>query len=202
LNVIYLLDYKILEKAMPMGKSIKIALTKNRVLKEDNFLVIRESATGLGVFANRYISANSYILTIQGSPLHFDATTRLGDKESYCLQTESDGYIFLEAPFCFFNHSCEPNCGIREGSSLYTVRPINRGEELSWDYSTSMLERHWTLNCCCRSSQCRSAIRDFDFLPQSVQDRYLAMGIVMPFIERELRTSEARDIIFLSRTGT
>jgi uncharacterized protein len=193
-----------------MGKSLKITLTKNRVFKENgagenNFLVIRQSSMGLGVFTKRNLPANHFIFTIQGSPLHFDATTRLGDKESYCLQTGSNEYIFLDAPFCFCNHSCDPNCGIKEGLSLYTVRPVSKGEELSWDYSTSMLERHWTLKCRCQSPQCRSLVRDFDFLPESVRIRYLAMGIVMPFIEREMRvhrTQGAREIFFLSRTGT
>ena len=144
---------------MPMGKSLKIALTKTRALKENNFLVIRESATGLGVFANEYISANSFILRIQGSPLQFDATTRLGDKESYCLQTDSDEYIFLEAPFCFFNHSCEPNlrASIVKGHILYiSKRKIAAGEELTVDYHFSrMIE---DVPCRCGASKCRGTI--------------------------------------------
>jgi uncharacterized protein len=186
-------ENKILEKAKLMGKSVHVAL---------NFLLVRESSTGLGVFAGKNIPANSFIFKIQGSRLHFDATTRLGEKESYCLQTGSNEYLFLEAPFCFCNHSCQPNCGIREGLSLYTIRPIAKGEELSWDYSTSMLERHWTLKCKCNSPGCRSLVRDFDFLPESIQVQYLSMGIVMPFIEREIRATQTREIFFLSRTGT
>jgi hypothetical protein len=186
-----------------MGKSIKVTLTKNGPFKENNLIDIRESSMGLAVFAKQHIPANSFIFRIQGSPLHFDATTRLGDKESYCLQTGSNEYLYLKAPFCYCNHSCEPNCGIREGGgSLFTIQPIKEGEELSWDYSTSMLERHWTMRCNCNSPQCRFIVKDFDFLPPTLQERYLSMGIVMPFIEREVRLTSTREIFFLSRTGT
>ena len=191
-----------MEKVNLMGKSIKVTLTKNRAFKENNLLLIRESPMGLGVFAKENMAANSFIFRIQGSFLLFDATTRLGDKESYCLQTDSNEYILLEAPFCFCNHSCEPNCGIRDGMTLFTILPVSKGEELCWDYSTSMLERHWTMKCKCSSPQCRSMVRDFDFLPALTQERYLSMGIVMPFIEREIRAASTRELFFLSRTGT
>jgi SET domain-containing protein len=151
-------------------------------------LLIRESFKGLGVFANRPIAANTLLFRIQGHPVNFDDTLRLGEKESYCLQIDSSEYLFLEPPFCFCNHSCDPNCGIKEELSVYTIRPIHIGEELTWDYSTSMLERHWTLKCYCRSPGCRHIVRDFDFLPKPVQRRYQTLGIVLPFIEKVLKT--------------
>jgi hypothetical protein len=186
-----------------MDKSIKNPHPRTRGLRLSDLLSIRKSAWGLGIFAKKNIPAAHFVLQIQGGPLHFIATTRLGDKESYCLQTGENSYIYLEAPFCYFNHSCDPNCGIREGSSVFSLRDISRGEELCWDYSTSMLERHWTMGCSCGTAECRHIISDFDLLPESFQQQYLALGIVMPFIEQELaqRGSQQFQPVYKTATG-
>ena len=61
------------------------------------------------------------------------------------------------------------------------------GEELFWDYSTSMLERHWTMICNCGNQNCRKIITDFDLLPNALQGEYIKMNIVLPFILNELQ---------------
>jgi hypothetical protein len=73
---------------------------------------------------------------------------------------------------------------------LFTLREILPGEELLWDYSTSMFERHWTMRCHCGCKECRHVITDFDLLPLHLQKKYLRMNIVFPFIKEMLLQRE------------
>jgi hypothetical protein len=149
---------------------------------EDSLLEIKASRFGKGLFAKENIVAGTFICDITGNKLKFADTVILNDKESYTLQIDFDKYIFCEPPFLYSNHSCNPNCGVVSGQKLFALKNIKKGEELFWDYSTSMLERHWTLQCACGEKNCRKVITDFDLLPQKIQSRYLQLNIVFPFI--------------------
>src|SRR5436305_9851415 len=148
---------------------------------EENSVKIKESKFGLGLFATADIPAGTIICKISGKELNFADTTSLSDKESYTLQIDFDRYIYCEPPFLYSNHSCNPNCAVNGNLELFTLKNIKAGSELFWDYSTSMLERHWTLTCACGEKNCRKIITDFDLLPQKLQSKYLQLNIVFPF---------------------
>jgi SET domain-containing protein len=145
-------------------------------------LEVRETQSGKGLFAKRDIPAGTTLLKIEGKELSFAECVALGDNESYCLQIDIRKYILPHFPFFLSNHSCEPNCGIEPNLLFVTLRNIEAGEELRWDYSTSMLERYWTMECHCGAVTCRKEVDDFDTLPEGLQSKYIAQGIVMPFI--------------------
>lgn len=148
---------------------------------------IRESKFGKGLFASVDIPENTVVTRVTGIPLNFAATLELEEKESHTLQIGHDQYILCDPPFLYSNHSCEPNCGLAPNLEMRTLRNIKKGEELLWDYSTSMLERHWTMPCNCGSRNCRRLVTDFDLLPHELQRKYIHLNIVLPFIlEREL----------------
>ena len=149
-----------------------------------NLVDIRESIFGKGLFAKTVISPGTVICKISGSPLSFQETVNLKEKESHTLQIDVDKYIYCNIPFLFSNHSCNPNCGINADFEMITLKEILQGEELFWDYSTSMLERHWTMQCHCGEKACRKIVTDFDLLPQDIQTKYLDQNIVLPFIVR------------------
>lgn len=132
------------------------------------------SKHGKGMFATTHLMKGTAILKIEGRPLTFNDTITLGYEESYCLQIDMDKYIIPDHPFYLSNHSCEPNCGVNNNFELFTLRDVKAGEELCWDYSTSMLEKHWTMECKCGSNLCRQVIHDFDFLPLSLQKNILS----------------------------
>ncbi|HVG42087.1 MAG TPA: SET domain-containing protein [Chitinophagaceae bacterium] len=152
----------------------------------DGFVEVRASKFGKGLFALKDFDCNELICQATGKFLTFEETLQLDDKESHSLQIEKEKYILCEAPFLYTNHSCNPNCGLNSNLQLYTLQPIKCGEEFFWDYSTSMLERHWTMKCNCGSTYCRHLITDFDLLPQEIQYKYLQLNIVLPFIVDEL----------------
>lgn len=153
-----------------------------------SFIAVRKSKFGKGLFATKDIKAHTVLCTVTGSILTFQQTVELGEKESHCLQVDRDTYILCEAPFLYSNHSCEPNCGLTAQLQLTALCDIEKDAELFWDYSTSMLERHWTMSCACGSDHCRKIITDFDLLPEGLQLHYLEKNIVLPFIVEQLQT--------------
>lgn len=150
------------------------------------YLIIDQAEQGKGVKARQNLPASQVLVNIGGPTMTYWETLAMGGKESYCLQVAINKYIKPNFPFFLFNHSCDPNCGITESFQLMTLRNIKAGEELCWDYSTSMLARGWTLNCKCGAPCCRKKITDFDRLPKLLQQRYLSEKIVLPFIKEYL----------------
>lgn len=79
------------------------------------------------------------------------------------------------------NHSCNPNTGLWqiEGTTyLIAIRPIAETEELSFDYSTSMVDEPWGMECCCGDSICRKGIGNFLDMPYDVQQYYASKGVL------------------------
>ncbi|HYJ38697.1 MAG TPA: SET domain-containing protein [Chitinophagaceae bacterium] len=145
---------------------------------------IDRSRFGKGLFATRQIRKGTIITRLRkGNPFHFQDTLEMGNRESHSLQIGPEEYIMCPTPFLYSNHSCDPNGGLNMNLEMIALRDIMPGEEICWDYSTSMLERSWEMICHCGSSLCRGIVRDFDLLPIYVQSRYLQMQIVLPFIQ-------------------
>jgi hypothetical protein len=70
------------------------------------------------------------------------------------------------------NHSCDPNAGFVTGEPiLFALRDIAVGAEICWDYSTSLSEPAWTLECRCGSPQCRGTIRSWPELTPAQRER-------------------------------
>jgi hypothetical protein len=147
---------------------------------------VHESDHGLGVFAKRAMVAGSRVMRFTGPSVTFKDTLALGAQESFALQVGSDAYLLTEPPLRYVNHSCDPNCGVDADQYLVTMRDVKAGEELTYDYSTTMLERHWQMHCACGSNQCRRLIQDFDLLPPELMAYYIKLGLVQPFIVASL----------------
>lgn len=150
-------------------------------------LVIGETQRGRSVFAAKDFDAGSFIIEFGGERF---------SREEYMALVVPDNNHFLQIDHNvflgptvtadnFINHSCDPNCGLRidDGRAyLFAIRTIQRGEEISFDYSTSMDENFWEMECRCESPSCRGRIRDFRHLPADTRERYMALGAVPGFI--------------------
>ena len=150
---------------------------------------ITDSPLGFAAFALRDIRKGELICTFSGRPLTYEESIAKGKDESFSLQVSEKSYIFLDAPGKYINHSCEPNCGIFAGLTLIAVKDITANQQITYDYSTTMMERHWEMPCSCGSRNCRGLVTDFDLLPAHLQASYIRMGIVQPFILRMLAKS-------------
>jgi hypothetical protein len=145
------------------------------------------SAFGRGLFAAQPFEPGQPILVFTGPVLDHDQVLALGEDQAYTLQIGPDQYLDTMPPGRYINHSCDPNAGIADDRMLIAIRPIAAGEEIQFDYSTTMSEDHWTMECRCGEPFCRRVILDFHHLPPIIQNRYLQLGIVQRFIVDEVR---------------
>lgn len=167
-----------------------VALSKNYLLTNQKFY-IANSKFGQGVFAKQDIKIEEKILVFTGDIIDFDqAVLKAPPYEGDALQIGKDIYVNLEPPSRFVNHSCEPNAGIKNDIDLVALRDIKAGEEIYFDYSTTMDEDYWNLQCGCSSVNCRKVVKDFKYLPYHIKRKYLDLNIVQKFIAVQYQTTK------------
>jgi hypothetical protein len=153
-------------------------------------LTVRESPTGRGVFADAPIAAGEHIILYAGPFLRYHQTT----PQTYALQVAPDLYLGASGSVDDDdNHCCDPNAGIRIRGSreagdlevdLYAIRDIAAGDEITFDYSTTLDEDDFEFDCLCGSAICRGRVRDGKHLPDETWRRYVALGIVPDYVIR------------------
>lgn len=155
-------------------------------------IVIKDTGKyGFGVFACKAFSVGDKLYTIAGEIRHFDDIVDDSWEDHHCYQIDRHTYkVGSSGPDSFTNHSCDPNAGlysIGDELALAAIRKITPGEEITFDYSTCMDENHSEYNCLCGAPNCRGKIQDFRLLPPEIQNRYLDLGVVMPFIAERFK---------------
>jgi len=158
--------------------------TRNNVVRV--LFSVKTEGDDRSIIADCDIAVNTELCLFTGPVIDYEITKDLDEKESYALQVSKDSYHLLDPPFRYFNHSCDPNCGLTPDLKLIAIKPISVGEELTYDYSTTMMERDWKMKCSCGKSNCRKIISDFDKLPREVQTKYLELNIVQDYIRKAL----------------
>jgi SET domain-containing protein len=145
-------------------------------------LDIRDGTDGRGVFAGERIAGGTLIARFTGPFLRYEQTSAA----TYALQIGPDLYIGESGSVDdLFNHSCDPNAGVMiSGTSaeLRAIRDIGPGEEIAFDYSTTLDEGDFTMDCRCGSPSCRGVIGDGRDLPPDVWERYRGLGILPAYV--------------------
>ncbi|MFN0054918.1 MAG: SET domain-containing protein [Planctomycetales bacterium] len=136
---------------------------------------------GRGLFADEPIAAGRFILEFTGPELTLKQVRAKGALAANALQIGIDRYLDLEEPGRLLNHSCEPNAGVRNGTRLVALRDIQPGEEIRFDYSTTVSDG-WTMPCRCGAPHCRGLVVAYQLLAAPLRQRYAILGIVQPFI--------------------
>ena len=144
---------------------------------------------GLGMFANRNFAADEAILTFSGPFIDFAETKRRGAWECMPIQNDINKYIDTDAPGIFVNHSCFPNAGIKRDLILTSLRPLYKGEEIRFDYSTTMEEASFTMDRKCGHVNCKTIIADFSTLHSQTRQCYIQQGCIMRFVLRSRRSN-------------
>ncbi len=74
-------------------------------------------------------------------------------------------------PWCFLNHHCDPNAVVR-GRSLVALRPIERMDEVTFNYNTTESDMASPFPCGCGAERCNgSVIRGFKHLSKPERER-------------------------------
>ncbi len=140
--------------------------------------------SGLAVFATKNIPAGTRIAIFSGETYHSDTALGLPEiMRDHAIQVGPKEYVFgykgLAHRLC---HSCDPNCGIRNKTEIFTIRDIARDEQLTWDYRCSE-NSNWVLErCLCGADRCTGVVGNFDSLPAEMKCDYLAKSMVSEWI--------------------
>jgi uncharacterized protein len=153
---------------------------------------VRECGLGRGLFADLSYRAGDEILRFEGRTVPAQVVAAMGEEECYMIQIGPDLYLEPQAPGRYTNHSCAPNAAIKDDYRLIALSDIRSGEQICFDYSTTMSEDNWTMDCRCGAPNCRGIIRDFGELPVDLQNRYLDLGVVQSFIVKESRQGQKK----------
>ena len=152
------------------------------------------TAKGEGVFTTRLFKAGETVMVGV-------IEKRLSKNHSHASQLGEHEYALHAGLISKFNHSCNPNCGIRlnanGGHDFIAMRDIEPNEEATFDYAM----RNYSIDyfpgrCTCGEEVCRGEITGWRDLPQERKDQYA--GFVAPY----LLEMDAKVYVPLSRTDS
>ncbi len=125
---------------------------------------------GKGVFASRDIIKGETLFIIKGQEVNF----LINNKK----QAEIAGFNWIgmgknrwidpNGYGLYINHSCEANSAIKGKVTVFAIRNIKKGEEITTDYSLSESDIFWNFKCSCGSKKCRKIVKSIQFLPKSI----------------------------------
>lgn len=155
----------------------------------DNPFRVGETHLGKAVYAARGFREGEVVTRFSGPRVaRSKLPTRLVGRADRFVQVSADQYMGPSgAVDDLINHSCAPNTGLRfaaDGVVLLAIRDIAPGEEIAWDYSSTLTDRSWQMVCACGAPECRGVIGPFDTLPVERQEWFRARNLVAPYLRR------------------
>ena len=161
-------------------------------------IAIRDSgAKGLGVFADSPILQDTHVFTLTGQTTDYDTICQLVDsgrlRNDDPLHIGEGIFLVLDSLSNLFNHNCDPNLGVRRDGELFTLRDIQPGEELCFDYSTTVppgwSSADWSMECRCGTTICRGILGDVLTLPAARLEFYQQAGALTDHVIQHLPPS-------------
>lgn len=154
-------------------------------------LVLRTvSGKGKGVFATSDFASGATVLEFVGELLEVGS---IGDL-THCLQIGPTTFLGPSGGIDdFVNHSCAPNTGIQDRGGrifLFAFDAIKKGDEISFDYSTTQTGGYWHMQCICGTKECRGRIGDFRDLAPNLRQFYVSKNAVLPFVAADAEHSQ------------
>ncbi|GEM_PF-839198 len=171
---------------LPYRKRLDACSFMGNDLNEET--TIKEGKHGKGAFAGKSFKKDQIICKLVGSLHRRNEMPEKDNKKTVrFIQIGRKIYLHVAGNGDYLNHSCSPNAGlVIKGKSVHlqAIKNIKCGEEVTFDYSTTMNEDEYELKCNCGSSNCRKVISDFKYLPNDIQEKYFQLGIVPDYVFR------------------
>ena len=137
---------------------------------------------GDGVFSKKIIKKDSLLAIFGGRIISLNEESKLPKKYKDTGIQIYDNLVISsydnKEPADNFNHSCDPNAGIRGQIFLVAMRDIKRGEHITFDYamcqfySKKYAPYYYRLKCLCGSPNCRGYITANDWKNKDLQKKY------------------------------
>ena len=110
---------------------------------------VEDNRFGKALVAAESIEKGEVIAEFDGEKYVADKATDLPKEVvDHAIQFEEHKWRDSNGIARYINHSCEPNCGIKDLFTLVAMRNIKKGEELLWDYDMTE-DSDWRLKCLC-----------------------------------------------------
>ena len=90
------------------------------------------------------------------------------------VQLDRDRHIILDPEWLqYINHSCEPNVVFDTSKQeVIAVRPIEKGEEITFFYPSTEWSMDRAFDCLCNSEKCLGSIQGAAHLPLEILTNY------------------------------
>jgi SET domain-containing protein len=132
----------------------------------------------LGFFAIEDISKNEVLAIKAGHIIDKKTLDESQDVINHSqMQVTDNLYIApmsaeeMPESMIYFNHSCEPNMGIKGQIVLFALRDIKDGEEITVDYAT-IFDDNSHFDCTCGAETCRKVVTGKDWEKSELQQKY------------------------------
>lgn len=127
---------------------------------------------GKGVFAIADIRKGEIIAKFDGAILDEDFEPWTEDLLNHAIQFDKEKWRDSKGIARLVNHSCDPNCGIKDLFKIVAMRPISKGEQITWDYEMTEKNPWWRMKCRCGSPLCRKVIGSYSRMPLRTRRKY------------------------------
>ena len=135
-------------------------------------VVITETGEiGKGLIALHDIKKGEVIADWTNGPIYeAESALKLPTREiaDHAIQFEEHKWIDTKGIGGFSNHSCEPNCGIKDKFKLVSMRDIKKDEWCTWDYEMTE-DSDWLMECKCGNDSCRKLIGTYRNMPKEIK---------------------------------
>lgn len=147
---------------------------------------------GFGSFAVDPIPMGTIVATFGGTTMNrINFETYPLEQRSRSIQIDVDQFVLgpeSRESGDSINHSCLPNCGMRNATQLIAMGPIAVGEELTYDYALSDTSDYDEFECACGSDNCRGRVSGNDWKLPYLQSRYRNM--FSPYVQRKIQATQ------------
>ncbi len=152
-----------------------------------NLFAVGQTHLGKAVYAAAGFAEGDTVIRFSGRMVSAARVPQpLAGRDDRYVQVTADRFMGPSGRIDdLINHSCAPNTGLRfdgDGVVLVALHDIPPGEEIAWDYSTTLGPDAWAMPCACGSAECRGRIGGFATLPEERQRWFLERGMVAPFL--------------------
>jgi hypothetical protein len=149
---------------------------------------------GWGSFAVEPVAAGETVAAFGGHVVTGAGLAAFSaERQGRSIQVDADLYLISSEtpePGDMLNHSCEPNCGVLGQMLIVSMRDIEPGEELSFDYAMCDASDYDEFRCLCGQPACRGVVTGSDWRDPALQEKYA--GWFSPYLVRRIAALPAR----------
>jgi SET domain-containing protein len=135
-------------------------------------VVRRTRKYGRAVFALNPLRKGEIVAVFDGEIYDDDFDDWNDDLYNHAIQFDKAMWRDSKGIARWINHSCDPNCGIKDLFKVVAMRAIAPGEEITWDYEMTEKNPHWRMKCRCGSPLCRKVIGSYANMPRKTRLKY------------------------------